>query len=60
MAKKSTKGSMGRHGKASRARDLPADRKAKTVKGGAFQAGTLTTGNRYTISVPPTTFRNTI
>ena len=60
MAKNNSRDSTSRRRKTTKARDLPAGPKARTVKGGAFQGGILPAGSRYTITNPPTTTRNTI
>jgi hypothetical protein len=49
MAKKSTKGSTSRRKKAAKAKDLPAGRKAKTVKGGALSPSSSSPGFRNSV-----------
>jgi hypothetical protein len=63
MAKKASKAQGGR-GKArrrsSKTTDLPVDRKAKTVKGGAFSSAVSDGGVRHTVGGLRNTLRNTI
>ena len=56
MAKKTSRGKVGR--KASKTKDLPVDRKARTVKGGAFSPALGTVANRNTVGGGQVTINN--